>query len=77
MEEGKRWLERAASYNGVFSDIISRWAVLHGHYVPTRYPNSLPGDILAKVYTKEAAVALVREAVEFVETKLREMKEGR
>jgi len=76
MEEGRRWLERAASYDGVFSDAISRWAVPDGHYVPTRYPNGLP----AKVYTKEAAenaVELAREAVEFVGMKLQEMEEGR
>ncbi len=38
--------------------------------MPTRYPNSLPGSIPARVYTREAAagaVALAEEMVRFVE----------
>ncbi len=80
MEVGRRWLERATPYDGDFSDAIPRWAVLDGHFVPTRHPNSLPGGIPAKVYAKEAAenaVELAREAVEFVGMKLQEMEEGR
>ena len=39
-------------------------------YVPTRYPNSIPDNIPARVYTAEAAqgaVALAREVVAWVQ----------
>lgn len=29
-----------------------RWSVLDGYYVPTRYPNSIPDSIPARVYTE-------------------------
>jgi HEPN domain-containing protein len=50
-----------------------RWAILDSYYVPTRYPNSVPGNIPARVYTAEAAeaaVVLAREVVEWVEAKI-------
>jgi HEPN domain-containing protein len=51
-----------------------RWAVLDGYYVTTRYPNSLPGSIPARVYQKDAAqeaLSLAEEVVIFVEEQLR------
>ncbi|MCK4392725.1 HEPN domain-containing protein [Candidatus Bipolaricaulota bacterium] len=50
-----------------------RWAVLDGYYVTTRYPNSLPGSIPARVYQKDAAqeaLSLAEEVVIFVEEQL-------
>ncbi len=41
--------------------------------MPTRYPNSLPGSIPARVYTREVAegaVAVAEETVAFVEARL-------
>jgi len=52
----------------------ARWAVLDGYYVTTRYPNSLPGSIPARVYQKDAAqeaLRLAEEVVDFVEKRLR------
>jgi HEPN domain-containing protein len=52
---------------------VTRWSILDGYYVPTRYPNGLPDGIPADVYTQEAAlgaVALAEEAVEFVRSLL-------
>jgi HEPN domain-containing protein len=51
----------------------ARWAVLDGYYVSTRYPNSLPGSIPARVYQKDAAqgaLQLAQEVVAFVEKRL-------
>ena len=44
-------------------------AELDSYYIPTRYPNGLPGGILADVFTSEAArgaVDLAQEAVDYV-----------
>jgi HEPN domain-containing protein len=46
-----------------------RWAVLDSYHIPTRYPNSLPGSIPARVFTADAAhsaLALTREVVAWV-----------
>jgi HEPN domain-containing protein len=50
-----------------------------GYYVPTRYPNSLPGSIPAEVYTREAAdeaVRLAGEVVEMVRARIPKQKEA-
>jgi len=57
-----------------------RWAILDSYYVPTRYPNSVPGNIPARVYTAEAAqvaVVLAREVVEWVEAKMQSLQMSR
>lgn len=61
-----------------FEEKGKRWSILDGYYVPTRYPNSLPGSIPAKVYTKEAAleaVGLAQEMVDYVSGLLAKIKE--
>ncbi len=73
----ERLCERAAGYDRSFSEMKSRWAILDGYYVPTRYPNSLPDSIPARVYTHEAAeeaVSLAAEVVSFVEERLKRME---
>lgn len=58
----------AAEYDGAFRTAPQAWASLDGYYVPTRYPNALPGSIPARVYSREMAgpaVTLAREVVEF------------
>jgi HEPN domain-containing protein len=48
-----------------------RNSVLDGFYIPTRYPNGLPGGIPAEAYpqeTAESAVALATQVVGFVDT---------
>ncbi len=52
-----------------FRDHVRSWAILDGYYVPTRYPNSLPGSMPAHVYSREVAqgaVGMAREVVGFV-----------
>lgn len=68
-----RLCEAAAKYDPKFSERRNAWAILDGYYVPTRYPNSLPDSIPARVYNKavaEEAVRLAEEAVAFVQSKL-------
>lgn len=57
----------------LLSNLGKRWAILDGYYVPTRYPNSLPDSIPARVYTRDVAreaVGLAEEVVEFVKGKI-------
>jgi len=57
----------SAQYDIQFSEMVKKWAILDGYYVPTRYPNSLPDSIPAKVYTRDAAAGAVKMAEEIVE----------
>jgi HEPN domain-containing protein len=42
------------------------WAVLDSFYIPTRYPNGLPGDIPARVYNRQSADAALLQAEQVV-----------
>lgn len=62
-------LRMATAHDAAFRTTPKAWASLDGYYVPTRYPNALPGGIPARAFTKEmaaGAVGLAREVVEFV-----------
>ena len=66
-------LRKAAEYDEAFRTPPPIWASLDSYYVPTRYPNALPGSIPARVYTREmaaGAVRLAREVVEFIERRI-------
>ena len=65
----ERLCAEAAHYDDSFAEHVRRWAILDGFYVPTRYPNSIPDSIPARVYTADAAreaVRLAREIVAYV-----------
>lgn len=69
----ERLCNAAGRFDPVFTDRVKRWSILDGHYVPTRYPNSLPDSIPARVYTQDAAaeaVALADEIVNYVRQKI-------
>jgi HEPN domain-containing protein len=51
-------------------DRCNRWATLDQHYIPTRYPDALPGGTPADVYTLEQARSATESALEV----LREMR---
>ncbi len=64
-----RLCAQAAEYHPEFGEKASRWSILDGYYIPTRYPNGLPDGIPAEVYTKDAAegaVGLAGEAVDYI-----------
>ena len=64
----------AAEHDEAFKKAPQGWGSLDGYYVPTRYPNALPGSIPARVFTKEmaaAAVAVAHQVVEFVEARIK------
>jgi HEPN domain-containing protein len=62
----QRLSAEAVRYHPEFGERARRWSILDGHYVPTRYPNSLPDSIPARVYTEDAAREAVRLATEIV-----------
>ncbi len=63
----------AAEYDQDFMALHEDISILDGYYIPTRYPNGLPDDIPARVYTRkpaEESVKLAEKAIEFVKNKL-------
>ena len=72
----ERLCRQAARWHPKFDEHVASWAILDGYYVPTRYPNSIPDSIPARVYTRNAAKEAVRLAdaiVTFVRSRLTEM----
>lgn len=53
---------RAARYQGAFEALRQEAAPLDAHYVATRYPNSLPDSIPARVFTRGIAAEALRLA---------------
>ena len=69
----------ASKYDKEFSKGVKIWAILDGYYVPTRYPNSLPDSIPARVYTRNAAkeaTKLAEEIVKLVEEKIKSLEKA-
>ena len=69
----ERLCHDAGRYHPELLEAVRRWAVLDGFYVTTRYPNSVPDTIPARVFTEGAAreaVDLAAEIVRFVGERL-------
>ncbi len=49
------------------AESCARWAALDQHYIPTRYPDALPGGTPADVYTLEQAQTATKSAREVLE----------
>jgi HEPN domain-containing protein len=63
----------AASHDPAFAAIHAEAAALDQYYVPTRYPNGLPGGIPADAYTKadgDRALCRAGDVVELVASKI-------
>jgi HEPN domain-containing protein len=57
-----------AQFDPAFAELRDDIAVLDAYYVPTRYPNALPGGIPASTYdhtAAEGAIQLARRALDF------------
>ncbi len=59
VEALSRW---AAEYDPDFEKLREKVAPLDGYYIPTRYPNSLPDSIPARVYTRPVAEEVLKLA---------------
>jgi HEPN domain-containing protein len=62
----ERLCTESARFDGEFAEKVKTWSILDGYYVATRYPNSLPDSIPARVYTAHAAADAVGIAAEIV-----------
>ncbi|MCX7795744.1 MAG: HEPN domain-containing protein [bacterium] len=63
----------AMEFDPDFESIASISASLDKYYIPTRYPNGLPGGVPAEAYTKDdaqVAVSMAQRILEFVRSKL-------
>ncbi len=61
--------QRCGNYEEKFADLAKRVGKLDRFYMPTRYPNALPGGIPAEFYDRKdatEAIALASEAIEAV-----------
>ena len=62
--------ERCGKHQEAFASMTSRVGKLDRFYIPTRYPNGLPGGVPAEVYDEQdatGAIALATEVLELVE----------
>ncbi|HOK18342.1 MAG TPA: HEPN domain-containing protein [Caldisericia bacterium] len=62
-----------------FESLRKEILILDKYYIPTRYPNGLPGGIPAEVFTERdsiEAINLSEKALKFIFEKERELKEG-
>jgi HEPN domain-containing protein len=62
----ERLCRAASQWSSELNDHVNRWSILDGFYVATRYPNSVPDSIPARVYTQDAAKEAVKMAEEIV-----------
>ncbi len=62
----ERLCRTASIWSSELNDHVNRWSILDGFYVTTRYPNSVPDSIPARVYTQDAAKEAVKMAEEIV-----------
>jgi HEPN domain-containing protein len=73
----ERLCTAAARFDEEFAEKVKTWSILDGYYVTTRYPNSLPDSIPARVYTAQAATDaanIAAEIVNFVRHKISQSK---
>lgn len=73
----ERLCAEAARFHPEFRERARQWSILDGYYVPTRYPNSLPDSIPARVYGEgpaREAVRLAREIVDYAGGRIEGMK---
>ncbi len=64
----------AAEHDAAFAALRRRAAPLDQYYIPTRYPNGLPGGIPAEAFSAddaERALSLSTTVLQFVQERLR------
>ena len=69
-------LEEAAQEDPSLTSLVEKGAVLDKYYIPTRYPNGLPGGIPAKAFDLQDAERALGHAREILEA-VRRRKGGR
>lgn len=59
--------DRAATIDSTFGDLRPTAAALDRHYIPTRYPNGLPGGLPADAFSAEDAERAIAQASSIIE----------
>ena len=62
----------AQTFDPIFNQLDSKAAPLDKYYIPTRYPNALPGGIPSKAFDEndaKSAIRLAKEVIDFVKSK--------
>ena len=62
----------ARAFDSEFIQLEMKAAPLDKYYIPTRYPNALPGGIPSKAFDEndgERAIQLAKEVIDFVKSK--------
>ena len=68
-------LKLCAQIDDKFKRLVDQCIILDDYYIPTRYPNALPGTLAEGMPNKEdaeEALLILKEAIDFVEKKLGE-----
>ena len=66
-------LERCKNYDKDFKILIPTGAFLDRFYIPTRYPNGLPGGVPALAYRRKdanEAIKMAQKILDFISSKL-------
>lgn len=66
-------IEKCIAHDKTFNPFISIGAFLDRFYIPTRYPNGLPGGVPAKAYNRKDSVEAIKSAskiLDFISKKL-------
>jgi len=64
----------AQNFDGEFASLQSEAASLDKYYIPTRYPNSLPGGIPSDVFDStdaERALSIAQKIINFIGSKVK------
>ena len=59
--------QQAVEYDERFEALVSIGGSLDRHYIPTRYPNGLPGGIPADAFDAEDAQKALRQAAQVIQ----------
>jgi len=62
----------AQTFDPAFSQLDSKASPLDKYYIPTRYPNALPGGIPSKAFDEndaKNAIRLTKEVIDFVKSR--------
>jgi HEPN domain-containing protein len=69
--------QQAAEYNARFETLIGVGGGLDRHYIPTRYPNGLPGGIPANAFDADDAEKALHQAQEIIGRVIESLKNTR
>jgi len=66
----------AQSFDREFNQIESVSKSLDKYYIPTRYPNALPGSIPSEAFDKddaEKAISMAEKVIDFIKSRIGEL----